>query len=43
MKLALLPTDETEPFADKDVEEMVYAIVKKHMRKNILEKGLRLD
>jgi polyribonucleotide nucleotidyltransferase len=43
MKLALAPADETEGFADKDVEEAVYAIVKKHMRKNILERGLRLD
>lgn len=43
MKLALAPADESEAFADRDIEEAVYAIVKKHMRKNILEKGLRLD
>jgi len=43
MKVSLVPTDESEAFEAKDIEEAVYAIVKKHMRKNILEKGLRLD
>ncbi|MDD5377337.1 MAG: polyribonucleotide nucleotidyltransferase [Candidatus Gracilibacteria bacterium] len=43
MKLALAPTDDSEPYADKDIEEAVYSIVKKHMRKNILATGLRLD
>lgn len=43
MKLALAPSDENEAYADKDIEEAVYSIVKKHMRKNILDTGLRLD
>ncbi|MFA6090162.1 MAG: polyribonucleotide nucleotidyltransferase [Candidatus Gracilibacteria bacterium] len=43
IQLALVPTNESEAYADKDIEEAVYAVVKKHMRKNILEKGLRLD
>jgi len=43
IKLALAPTDETEAYSDKDIESAVYSIVKKHMRKNILERGLRLD
>ena len=48
MKLALAPLtkgvvedrgiDDSEPYTDKDIEEAVYSVVKKHMRKNILEK-----
>lgn len=43
MKLALAPMDESEPYSDNDIEEAVYSVMKKHMRKNILATGLRLD
>lgn len=43
MKVALGYTEDTEKLTAKAIEEAVYSIVKKHMRKNILESGLRLD
>lgn len=44
MKLILAPEDGYSViYSGREIEEAVYSIVKKHMRKNILESGLRLD
>lgn len=43
VKIALGYTGDSEAMNAREIEDIVYSVVKKHMRKNILEKGLRLD
>lgn len=43
VKLALGYTGDSEAMNAKEIEDIVYSVVKKHMRKNVLGKGLRLD
>lgn len=43
VKIALGYTGDSEAMNAAEIEDIVYSVVKKHMRKNILEKGLRLD
>ena len=43
VKLSLGYTGDSEAMNAREIEDIVYSVVKKHMRKNILEKGLRLD
>ncbi|EKD29623.1 MAG: hypothetical protein ACD_78C00334G0006 [uncultured bacterium (gcode 4)] len=43
VKIALGYTGDSEAMNAAEIEDIVYSVVKKHMRKNILERGLRLD
>jgi len=43
VKIALGYTGDSEAMNAAEIDDIVYSVVKKHMRKNILEKGLRLD
>ena len=36
-------TEDTQDMTISEIEESVYKVIKKHMRKNVLEKKLRLD
>lgn len=43
VKLWLGYTGDSEAMNAREIEDIVYSVVKKHMRKNVLTKGLRLD
>lgn len=43
VKVALGYTGDSEAMNASEIEDIVYSVVKKHMRKNILGTGLRLD
>lgn len=43
IKASLGYTEDTEELTGQAIEEAVYKVLKKHMRKNVLSSGLRLD